>query len=375
MAMPEFKSEGRLDLASLGLPHGLPPGALGERQQPTIERLYGLMGERLAFATNDLRLLAAADQAFGRYALPSRRSEPLSFHLFVDDAERYPALGHVPGTWSTGAPIAPIMRTRGHLVYVTLGEGNTVVADLTHGAAFGFVTDALADEQAMVRYYLLQGIALSMLQACHGYLGLHAACVRKEGMTLIINGDAGAGKSTTAYACVRRGYQLVSEDGLCVQVESDSLRVWGMPWMLHLLPDSARFFPELAGETPVMQLNGEWKLAVDVQSRWPRSALTDAEPGLVVFLDRTAELAEPEIARVPLHEALGAFGLVWPWQVGWTDALADGLVRLLEGRAFRVRVGGPPDAVVDALDTLRVRVANSGPSTLSANEHADCTKE
>ena len=99
-------------------------------------------------------------------------------------------------------------------------------------------------------------------------------------------------------------------------------------------------------------MNREWKLAIDVESHWPGSALTDAEPGLVVFLDRDWDQADPEITLVPLDQALAAFGLVWPWQMGWTDELAEGLVRLLEGRAYRVRVGGPPDVVVDALDAV-----------------------
>ena len=335
-----------LDPSWLGLPRGLPAGALGELAEVTLQQRLGVMGVPLDFQTNDPRVLRAAQDAFGGYPSPDQGGPPLLYRLFVQE-------GNTRATEpATPTPPRQIMRTQGHLLYTSLGQGNVVVADLRQGFAFGFITPWLAEQAALLRYHLVQGISLCMLAVSRGWPGIHASCVHKEGVTLVINGSAGAGKSTTAYACVRRGYKLITEDGLNLQIGPEGLRIWGIPWMLHLLPDSVAFFPELAEEKPQLQINGEWKLAVDVERYWPGATCTHAQHGLVLFMDRSGPPGPPEFIPLPLEEAARTLGLVWPWQVGWNEEMTQGVAELLDGRAYRIRVSGPPDAVVDALDEM-----------------------
>jgi hypothetical protein len=309
------------------------------------------MGEALLFQTNDPALLAAADEAFERFPrLAGDATSPLVLRVFVHTSEPDPPRQEEQRP-------RPIYRTQGHLFYITAGAENTVVADLSQGYAFGFVSPGVAQNRFFVRYTFLEGITFAMLSTARQFMPLHAACVVKD-KSLILLGKAGAGKSTLAFACARRGYRVLTEDGLLISTQASALRLWGTPYKLHLLPESKRFFPELAHEQPKRQLNGEYKLEVELETLFPGSTITNAAPGLVLFLERMTTPGATRIEPVPLVEALEQLDLVWPWSVGWTEEMERQLARLLEAKTYRVRMSDSPDEVVEALDAL---LAQEGP--------------
>lgn len=328
-------------------PQGLPPNAILEQTEATHQEVFSLMGETLLFGTNDRQILEAAEEAFGRFSPLPMDSEksPLVLELFVHKMESEPAVR------PTDRRPKAIYRTHGHLFYVSVGANETAVADLKEGYAFGFVTPAMARDRPTLRFVFLEGLALAMLGTVHQFIPLHAACVVRDGASITMLGSAGSGKSTLAYACVRRGYKLLSEDGLMVKCLEESARLWGMPWKLHLLPDSARFFPELEDEQATLQVNGEWKIEVDLES-YPEATTTHAEPGLVLFLERGKQPGPTWIEPVPHCEALERLEVVWPWWVGWTEEMERQVPRFLERGSYRLHMDGTPDQAVDALDAL-----------------------
>ena len=139
------------------------------------------------------------------------------------------------------------------------------------------------------------------------------------------------------------------------------VRLWGMPGKLHLLPDSKRFFPEIACEQPKVQMNGEWKLEIELEMLFPGSTTAHAAPGLVFLLEREALPGATLIECVPLAEALAEFEVVWPWSLGWTEDMEREVTRLLDGRTYRLRMRGSPDEAVDALDALLMRLERHRP--------------
>ena len=46
------------------------------------------------------------------------------------------------------------------------------------------------------------------------FIGVHAACVMRDGRSVLLLGDSHAGKSTLAYACARAGWTFVSDNAL-----------------------------------------------------------------------------------------------------------------------------------------------------------------
>ena len=115
---------------------------------------------------------------------------------------------------------------------------------------------------------------------------LHAAGVVRGDRGIALLGPAGAGKSTLAMACARRGFGVFAEDAVFVRVRPVGLELWGMPWVQRLLPDARTLFPELAGLPDRARPNGESKIEVDLDDIHPGRAVPCAAPGPIVLLSR-----------------------------------------------------------------------------------------
>jgi hypothetical protein len=168
---------------------------------------------------------------------------------------------------------------------------------------------------------------------------------------MVIQGKNGAGKSTLAYACARRGYQVLAEDIVYAKIRPEGSRLWGMPWKIHLLPDAQQFFPELADQEARVQINGEMKLEIDLEALWPGSTVISAEPGLAILVKRDTH-GPTRIEPVSLDRALQEAEVLWSWATGWSDEHERGIQGLFEGGAYYLHVNDAPDKVVDALDHL-----------------------
>jgi len=324
--------------------------AILERSVPTHQRLCWPLGQPLLFQTDEPRLLAVVDETLGRFPpFPDDGRPPLIIRIFVHD---------VPS--GAGQAMAeaepPIYRTHGHLLYVSVGAGSTAVADLLHGRAFGFVTPSLAQNVTAFREIFVHGLAFSLLTAARGFTSFHAACLVEDGVGAILGGDSGAGKSTLAYAWARRGHQVLAEDALfvgrrrSVGQRQGHTRLWGLPWKLHLLPDSRRFFAELEMEKPRLQSNGEWKLEVELEAYHPGSTVTNAVPGPIFLLKRGQGSGVTCIEPLSPAELQANFRDIWPWWVGWTDEMAQRVAGLRERGAFRLWMDGDPCQAADALE-------------------------
>jgi hypothetical protein len=301
------------------------------------------MGEPLLFQTNHPLLLETADESFGRFpACPPDTARPLIAQLCVTEPR---------GPEPEGAHPLPVYHTQEHLFHLQVGQDNFAVVDLQKGFAFGLVTPGMARDRAFVRVTFVEAMCLSMLSLARNFSNLHAACVVKNGVSLILQGPNNTGKSTLAYACARRGYQVLTEDIVHVKVRPEGVTLWGAPWKLHLLVDAQLFFPELSNLTPALQINGEWKLEVDLESLYPHSTLVQTRPGLMVLAER-GTAGRTRIEPVSREQALSHSEIIWPWQTGWSEALERGSQSLLDGGTFRLHINGTPDDAVDALDGL-----------------------
>lgn len=317
----------------------LPPGSLLEQLQPTRRRSFRLAGEALRFETNDARVLALADTLFSAYGpAPSDAADPLVLHVLV----------HAPA--EPTAPFGkPVFRTHGHLFTVALGPHDSGAADLLAGRAFAIVTPALVEVGWRLQQQVLAALALGMLGPARGYVPLHAACLTDGERSVLIHGPSGAGKSTFTYAAVRRGYRVVTEDSLQIGGAAEP-RAWGIPWQFQLLPDAARFFPELRASAPRLQANGEWKIDVDLPRLHPGRVAASAPLGPLLLLHRRP--GPTAIERVRDAEAAALVEPVWPWQVGWTPAHQARLDDVVRRGVYRFTTGAEPDAMVDALDAF-----------------------
>lgn len=103
-------------------------------------------------------------------------------------------------TTAEGGCIVPTMTDT--LFRVT--NGNLIEADVCDG-----------DTDSNVAVYLM-GSCMGAILVQRGYMLLHGSCVTDGKRSVLITGDSGAGKSTTAAEFLKRGWRLVTDDVTCV---------------------------------------------------------------------------------------------------------------------------------------------------------------
>jgi hypothetical protein len=117
-----------------------------------------------------------------------------------------------------------------------------------HGRQISVEPAPDADED-LLRLFIL-GPALAMLLYQRGLLVLHASAVSVRGAAAAFLGYAGRGKSTTAAALCARGHDLVADDAVAIEInsEGDLPTVWpGFP-QLKLWPEASTSLGVSAGQ-------------------------------------------------------------------------------------------------------------------------------
>jgi hypothetical protein len=241
-------------------------------------------------------------------------------------------------------------RTDGH-VYAVSTPDSVAFADLRRAEAVAFVGPRMLSEPRAIRRDLVEGLSLAMATGGRGYCTVHAAGVARSGLGIGLLGPAGAGKSTLTMAAARRGFDVFAEDAIYARAGAEGLEFWGLPWIQRLLPDAMELFPELEGARPMLQANGESKLEVDLDERFPGRAVPRARPAALVLLSRQ-QTGRTRLS--PAHESERAdVELLWPWdERSWGSdhqRAADAIAQL---PIYRLEVGGTPEEALDALEPL-----------------------
>lgn len=113
-----------------------------------------------------------------------------------------------------------------HVAAFHISEGETIVIQV----------EASTDLRTL--HVWLLGVGLSMLLHQRGILQLHASTVVKQGKALLICGQKGAGKSTTAANFIRNGYLLMADDVSVVKQKNDIFYVFSAFPQQNLIPDA-----------------------------------------------------------------------------------------------------------------------------------------
>ena len=199
---------------------------------------------------------------------------------------------------------------------------------------------------------LAEGALSSLLIASGGLHAVHSGLVvAPGGRALLLRGESGAGKSTLTYACMRAGFSVASDDWVYGVPGAAAGRLHGYPWRLFLMPDTVRFFPELAAVDAVPHPSVDrWKLPIVPP---PERQRVSADVDAVVFLSR--EQGERS-AAVTAAEAIDRW---------WRSALPTERANLPEGwveqllarPCFVVERGAHPDATAAVLGQLAASLA------------------
>ncbi len=260
-----------------------------------LRRIYYPEGFAVEITTNSPEILDAAQESWGRF--PKTFSEPpLRFRVGV------------MGTGNGVGPPIPTCRSWHNMLLTLTDAENYAVCDLNRGMGFCWLTQSTVDDRAYLRYIFLEGNILCMLE--HLYLApIHAGCVRFQDRGVLLCGDSGAGKSSLAYACARRGWTFVSDDTSALVRSRKDLTVVGNPYQVRFREAAVDLFPELGRQAPTRRATGELaiELATEVVSEISTSLTSSVD--YVVFLNRRDTLPAG-FGSVPKEAARAWFGQV-----------------------------------------------------------------
>jgi hypothetical protein len=343
---------------------------LGHTAQLDQRATFPLLGVPLEVRSNSPAVIAAAERAFGGWrGLEPDLIEPLEPRVVniivhadqrgiedrgsrIEDREPrivvsplpvvngqpHPAMGNGQRTTNNGhVPHHIPFVQRLHSDCFLASDGvNLLTAQRDHGFALAFVTPELVADEPRLRHHVLE--LLGLLLATHDdRLPVHAGAVVRRGRAVLLVGRSTAGKSTLCYACLRDGFQLLAEDVVYVSTRR-GLRLWGVPWQIHLLPDAVRHFGELAGLPGAHQANGKFKLAVETAAFGADRPCRYVEHAVVCIVERHAGVSsalEPIDPSIPLaaltRDLESGFDLYGDLRAAVEALVADGAYRLSVG--------------------------------------------
>lgn len=207
------------------------PGAAGLAAIPPRERRLSthkqLMGARFRFRGDDPALLRVVESAYA--GLPSQRFPwpgpeiDLALCLLPPDGRDGRAVPEPPQVRTRLDPEAPcgIMDPWNYALMSPRQCRGRVVASRD-----------MLDRPYHLRYELLEFAVFILAARCQGLVPLHAACIGRDGIGLLVLGASGAGKSTLVLHALMRGWEVLAEDAVFVHPEH--LLATGVPNFLHV---------------------------------------------------------------------------------------------------------------------------------------------
>jgi hypothetical protein len=257
------------------------------------------LGFPVTVSTNDAEVVLAAQLSWGksfqRFSVPTT-----DFRVVVSGA--CTKLPHLP----------PVYRAQQHLMVAVSDAHHFGVCELAGGFGFACTSKALLSDGDSFRYHFLEGLIYSLLDTTF-LATIHSACVSWRGRGVLLIGESGAGKSSFAYGCARRGWEYTADDATSLLLDQPGRTVLGNPNGFRFRPSIATLFPELKGH--VRDRNGKPTIEIRTEAlpNVVRRASTSID--LILFLRR--QTRDCAVSFVPISQ-LERFERLSPspWPVG-----------------------------------------------------------
>jgi len=302
------------------------------------------LGFPLEVRSNRRDVVEAACETWGRSA-PIFAEPPLELRVVVS-----PGIAEKP-------PPEPSFFAQRHISTIVADRLNFASIDSAQGIGLIWVTESTAADAGFFRWFFLEA-AVYILLAERSLTPLHAGCVARAGRGVLLIGAGGAGKSTLAYGCARRGWSFIADDAVWLVRGESNRRVLAPPHRIRLLPDAARFFPELAERSITTSRNGKMYIEIALGDLQKFELASECEVAACVFLRRDGstqpnlQLLEPEEAYARLTRDLVLYD---------APARQEQLVslrRLVEAPAFDLHYSAIEPAI-DSLETVEQAIWRS----------------
>jgi hypothetical protein len=249
------------------------------------------LGFPLDLATNSAEIVALADLLWAQYQpLPHGSSSVARMHVIVEDHD-----SRVP-------PGNSLPKGQNHLVSIVQGPDNFAICDTASAFSFACLTRDVARDHAYVRYHFLDPAVYLMIDALHLF-PMHAACVARDGRAVVLCGDSGAGKTSLAYACARRGWTFLSDDATHIVRGRRDRAVVGRPYRIRFRESARQIFPELNQFSPERRPNGKFDIEVETSALRIPTAL-ESNASHLVFLNHRSGNTQASVEPFSHTEAV-----------------------------------------------------------------------
>lgn len=289
-------------------------------------------GFLLRIESNHRSVIQIAQESWSCFT-PGTSAQPLELSFIVSkDGE--------------GIPLTEVtFRAQNNLLIAVADAHNSALCDLKAGIGFVHLSEAAVLDRSYLRYNFLEAITYTFLDAQHA-VAVHAACVAKNGNGFLLFGDSGAGKSSLAYACARRGWTYISDDCTFMLRRTARRIAAGNPRTFRFRPAASSLFPEIEG--PVLLRNGKPTIEIKSATLPFVNTATSCRVDRIVFLDRSTQQGSgPALRPVSRSECWRHVSEqnAWPEELDIQEERRDTLEGLLDARAFQLNYAHCSQAV------------------------------
>jgi hypothetical protein len=260
---------------------------LFDMELPLRQTFYPL-GFAVEILTNRSEVLDAAQASFGHRRL-SRGSTAIQIRVGVTDEG------------GSQVPPEPVRREYNHLYSMVADTENQAMLDLKTCTSFIWLNRNSLKNSLYLRHNFLEKTVYLLLGASM-VTDIHAACVSKQGIGVLLCGDSGAGKSTLAYACARAGWTYTSDDTSYLINHSMVPRVIGHAHRVRFRPAAKELFPELEEREITPRMEGKASIEVPIAEFPAMETATEATVHAVIYLKRYSE-AHASLVALPRRSA------------------------------------------------------------------------